>query len=86
MSTATGSTASAKVSVTVAPLTATGVVAASATSRSVPPRVRFTVNADAAGTASSSSPPSKVIVSVDPFTDAEENAGGVTLVTLNLGG
>ena len=84
VSTAAASTASASVSVTVVPLTATGVVAASATLRSVPPRVAFTVNADAAGTELPSSPPSKVTVSSSPFTDAEEYAGGVTLVPVVL--
>ena len=50
VSTAAGSTASASVSVTVAPSTSTAPVAASGTSRSVVPRVAFTVNALAAGT------------------------------------
>ena len=59
------------------PETATGLV--SARSTAVPPTL--TVNALPAGTESVSSPPSKVSVSAAPFTDAEENAGGVALVT-----
>ena len=46
---------------------------------SVPSTV--TVNADAAGSEPVSSAPSKVMVSAAPFTDADENAGGVLLVT-----
>ena len=72
-------TASASVSVTVEPATATAPLSASATSRSVAPRVAFTVNALAAGTDVSSRPPSKVSVSAVPFTDADWYAGGVTL-------
>ena len=71
---------SASVSTAVAPLTETAFVAASATSRCVPASVDFTVNADAAGTDIPSIAPSKVTVSADPFTDADEYAGGVTLV------
>ena len=78
------STASASVSVAVDPLTATGLVAARLTSRSVPPRVAFTVNALAAGTDAPSRPPSKVRVSAVPFTDADWYAGGVLLGTLLL--
>ena len=75
--------ASASASVTAEPDTATGVVAASATLRSVPDRVAFTVNAPAAGTESSSRPPLKVTVSAEPFTAAELNAGGVLLMAGN---
>ena len=73
------STASASVSVTVEPLTATGSV--SARSASSPPTV--TAKSPAAGSepAASSRPPSKVTVSWSPFTAAEENAGGVLFVT-----
>ena len=78
----TRSSVSARVSVTVAPSTSTAPVSASATLRSVPPRVAFTVNADFAGSEVPSSAPSKVMVSVFPFTDADENAGGVLFVTL----
>ena len=74
------STASARLSVTVEPLTATALVAASATVRSVPDRVAFTVNALAAGFDISSRSPSKVSVSAAPSTDALLNAGGVTFV------
>ena len=76
----TRSTAAASVSVAVLPETATGLV--SARSTAVPPT--FTVNALSSGTAAMSRAPSKVIVSAAPFTDADENAGGVTLVTACL--
>ena len=82
MSTAAGCTASASASTTVAPSTSTE--SASATSRSVSARVAFTVNADPAGTDAASSAPSKVTVSVAPFTDAEEYAGGVLFVAVWL--
>ena len=73
------STASASVSSTVLPLTATGSV--SARLAAVPPTA--TAKSVAAGSepASVASPPSKVTVSVAPFTAAEENAGGVLLVS-----
>ena len=76
------STASASVSVTVVPLTATGSV--SARSAASPPTV--TAKSLAAGTepAASSSAPSKVTVSVEPVTAAEENTGRVLLVTCLL--
>ena len=74
-------TASARASVTAEPSMETGFVSARSTFRSVPERVAFTVNADAAGTALSSSGPLKVTVSSSPFTDADEYAGGVTLGT-----
>ena len=75
-----GATASASVSVTAEPATETAPVSASSTSLSVPERVAFTSKAAFAGTELVSSAPSKVTVSVAPFTDAEENAGGVLLV------
>ena len=55
----------------------TGFVAASSTS--APPTV--TVKASAAGTEPGSRSPSKVTVSASPTTAADENAGGVLLVT-----
>ena len=71
------SSASASVSST---LSASPVLKATAAGVwSVPSTV--TVNADAAGTEPVSRSPSKVTVSVAPFTAAEENAGGVSLVT-----
>ena len=78
----TRSTASARASVTVEPATATGFVSARLSVLSVPARVRFTVNALAGGTDASSRPPVKAMVSVAPFTDADENHGGVTLVAV----
>ena len=77
-------TASARASVTVLPLTATGSAAARLSVLSVPARVRFTVNALAGGTDVASSAPSNVMVSVERLTDAWENAGGVTLVAVLL--
>ena len=76
----TRSTASASVSVAVEPLTATGSAAARLT---VSP---FTVTAKsaAAGTEPVSSPPSKVMVSTAPLTDAEEKTGGLLLVAVCL--
>ena len=74
------STDAPSVSVAVLPETATGFV--SARSTAVPPT--FTVNAPAAGTEAVSSPPSNAIVRASPFTDAEENAGGVVLVAVSL--
>ena len=70
---------SASVSVTVVSLTATGFVSARLTVS--PPTV--TAKSLAAGTepAASSSAPSKVMVSVEPLTAAEEKAGGVWLAT-----
>ena len=72
-------TASASVSVTVEPLTATGFVSARLTA------LPFTVTAKSVPAgfepAASSRPPSKVIVSSSPSTAAEEKAGGVLLVT-----
>ena len=76
----TRSSSSPSVSTTVAPSTATAPLAASGTSRSVVPRVAFTVNALATGTDVSSRSPSKVTVSSSPSTDAEEYVGGVLLV------
>ena len=74
------SSALASVSVAVLPETATGLV--SARSTAVPPTL--TVNAPAAGTDAVSSPPSKASFSAAPFTDADENAGGVALVAVLL--
>ena len=73
------STAAARVSVTLRPLTATGPVAARLAA------APFTVTAKsvAAGTerAASSSATSKVMVRVESLTAAEEKTGGVLLVT-----
>ena len=76
----TRSTASASVSVTAEPLTATGSVAARLAA--LPPTV--TAKSVPAGSepASVARPPSKVIFSQSPFTTAEEKAGGVLLVTI----
>ena len=52
----------------------------SARSTSLPPTV--TAKASAAGTELASSEPSKLMVSAAPFTDADENAGGVLLVAV----
>ena len=73
------SAATASVSVTTEPLTATGSVSARLTAS--PPTV--TAKSVAAGTepASSSSAPSKVMARVEPLTAAEEKAGGGLLVT-----
>ena len=71
-------TAAARVSVTVLPATSTGLV--SARSTALPPTV--TTKSAAAGTELSSRPPSKVTVSVAPFTAALWYAGGVLLVTV----
>ena len=74
------STGAARVSVTALPATTTGLV--SARSAALPPTV--TVKSPAAGRepASVARPPSKVIVSAARFTDADENTGGVLLVTV----
>ena len=76
------STAAASVSVTVEPETATGSVSARLTAS--PPTV--TAKSVASGTepASVARPPSKVTVSAEPLTAAEENTGGVLLVTARL--
>ena len=79
------SSASASISVTAEPATETAPVAASSTSLSVPERVAFTSKAAFAGAELVSSAPSKVTVSVAPFTAAEENAGGVLLVANTWG-
>ena len=74
------STASARVSVTVEPLTATGSVSA----KSAASLFTVTAKSVAAGTEPWSRPPSKVTVSVEPLTAAEEKTGGVLLVASSL--